>query len=194
MAKYEERCGKVCGKMSTCQQIKGEHQKQLEALRTQSSSTAGEVRKALEAEATDSHTAAASSDEQPSEEALRNLDSQKARFVIRENPTVKAILTKNIQAAKEKMREEFAAATSTNLGSTADFDAQKDAIIKEKEPLLDEIAILRNEMVKECIHPKDHLVHMNTYLVCRFCERRLSIPRTVERTTSSDNSTDDGEE
>lgn len=54
------------------------------------------------------------------------------------------------------------------------------AIVKEKEPLMDDVALLRSEMVKECIHPKDHLVHMNTYLLCKFCEKKISIPRILK--------------
>ena len=53
-------------------------------------------------------------------------------------------------------------------------------LVLKKQPTLDEIAILRAEMTKECIHPKDHLVHLGTYLVCKFCDRKISIPRILK--------------
>lgn len=85
------------------------------------------------------------------------------------------------------------------VDSHQEYEERILAIIKEKEPLLDEISILRNDMIKECIHPKDHIVHMNTYLVCRFCERKLSIPRIIDRVQAPVAETDteladDGEE
>lgn len=52
-------------------------------------------------------------------------------------------------------------------------------ITLEKQPVLDEIAELRNEMVKECIHPKDHVYHAGTFLVCKFCNKNISIPRIL---------------
>lgn len=53
-------------------------------------------------------------------------------------------------------------------------------LVLKKQPTLDEIAILRAEMTKECIHPKDHLVHLGTYLMCKFCEKKISIPRILK--------------
>lgn len=54
------------------------------------------------------------------------------------------------------------------------------ALVLEKQPTLDEIAVLRAEMTKECIHPKDHLVHLGTCLMCKFCDKRISIPRILK--------------
>lgn len=69
-------------------------------------------------------------------------------------------------------------------------------LIKEKQPILDDIAALRLEMVKECIHPKDNLVHMGTYLICKFCNNKISIPRiltVVVEETEEDEGEDVGE-
>lgn len=59
-------------------------------------------------------------------------------------------------------------------------------LTREQQPTLDEIALLRAEMIKECVHPKDHLVHLNTYLMCKFCERKISIPRIVKAVVEED--------
>lgn len=53
-------------------------------------------------------------------------------------------------------------------------------LVLKKQPTLDEIAMLRAEMTKECIHPKDHLVHLGTYLICKFCDNKISIPRILK--------------
>jgi len=48
-------------------------------------------------------------------------------------------------------------------------------IIKdEKQPMLDEIQALRQVMVKDCIHPYEHLVQKDGYVECKFCNRRIN--------------------
>lgn len=47
----------------------------------------------------------------------------------------------------------------------------------DKSLILDEINDIRKTMVIDCIHPKDYLVHYDTYVKCRFCEYKISIPR-----------------
>jgi hypothetical protein len=47
----------------------------------------------------------------------------------------------------------------------------------QRQEVLDKIQVLRKQMVKECIHPKNSLVHKETYIECKFCNAKLSIPR-----------------
>jgi predicted nucleic acid-binding Zn-ribbon protein len=50
-------------------------------------------------------------------------------------------------------------------------------IADEKQPLLDEIAELRTVMVKECVHPYEHLVKTEEgFVECKFCGKRLKVP------------------
>ena len=51
------------------------------------------------------------------------------------------------------------------------------ALQNERQEHLDRIQDLRRQMVKECIHPKDLLVHKTTYIECKFCNAKLSIPK-----------------
>lgn len=51
-------------------------------------------------------------------------------------------------------------------------------IMAEKLPIMDQIETIRNEMAENCIHPIDSLVRNGDHIVCKFCERKLSIPRT----------------
>lgn len=60
------------------------------------------------------------------------------------------------------------------------FEERIFAIILEKQPIVDEIAELRSEMVKVCIHPKTTLAHFDTYVLCKFCDRKLSLPVVTE--------------
>jgi ribosomal protein L16 Arg81 hydroxylase len=48
-------------------------------------------------------------------------------------------------------------------------------IILQMQPIMDEIEAVRQEMVKECIHPKDHLVHKGTHIECKFCKSKLKV-------------------
>lgn len=74
------------------------------------------------------------------------------------------------------------------------FEQQILELIRNKQPILDDIAVLRSEMMKECIHPKDHLVHHDSYLFCKFCEKKISIPRILkDEETEADEGEDDGE-
>ena len=41
---------------------------------------------------------------------------------------------------------------------------------------MDEVDALRQEMVKECIHPYDSLVEKDNYIECKFCYKRLGLP------------------
>lgn len=50
-------------------------------------------------------------------------------------------------------------------------------IDEEKTPLLDEIDGVRKEMLKDCIHPKDMLVHQGHYIECKFCNSRLLLKK-----------------
>ena len=50
----------------------------------------------------------------------------------------------------------------------------------EKQPLLDKIAELREVMVKDCVHPYEHLVLKDGYVECKFCGKRLIVPNASE--------------
>lgn len=54
------------------------------------------------------------------------------------------------------------------------FDEQILAIIRERQPLIQEIEDLRAQMVQECIHPIEHLVDRGDFVHCKFCDRKLS--------------------
>jgi hypothetical protein len=54
-------------------------------------------------------------------------------------------------------------------------------IQKLREPILDDIDFLRIEMVDFCVHPKDLLIHKGDHILCKFCNKKLSIP-TIKRT------------
>lgn len=52
---------------------------------------------------------------------------------------------------------------------------EKLRIIMEMQPIMDDIEAVRRDMVKECIHPLDHLVHKGTHIECKFCNMKLKI-------------------
>ncbi len=51
-------------------------------------------------------------------------------------------------------------------------------IRKRMIPIYDDIAVLREEMVRTCVHPYDLLVHKEDHIVCKFCNSKISIPKT----------------
>jgi hypothetical protein len=46
---------------------------------------------------------------------------------------------------------------------------------KEKQPILDEVSVLRMTMVKECIHPFEQLVLHENHVRCKFCNHNMSM-------------------
>jgi hypothetical protein len=49
------------------------------------------------------------------------------------------------------------------------------ALIEKRKPFIEQIEELRAEMIKECVHPKDQLVHYGTHVVCKFCDARITV-------------------
>lgn len=50
-------------------------------------------------------------------------------------------------------------------------------LYEQKQPIMDEIEKLRQIMVRECIHPKDYLVHKGTHVECKFCDKVIKLRR-----------------
>ena len=59
------------------------------------------------------------------------------------------------------------------------IEEQIAVLLTKKNKLLDEIQEVRSELVKECVHPTNYLVHMGNYIQCKFCNAKLSIPREI---------------
>ena len=55
-----------------------------------------------------------------------------------------------------------------------------DIIESEKNPIMDDIQELRKTMIKECVHPYEYLIKGDNYILCKFCEKRLSVPNVDE--------------
>ena len=45
----------------------------------------------------------------------------------------------------------------------------------EKTPIMDEIEEVRRGMVHECVHPRDHLVHKGSHILCKFCGKEIRL-------------------
>lgn len=43
----------------------------------------------------------------------------------------------------------------------------------QKEAIFDEIQVLRNVMVLECVHPYDYLSVKDDYILCKFCYKKI---------------------
>jgi hypothetical protein len=46
-----------------------------------------------------------------------------------------------------------------------------------KHEVFDRIQVLRNFMIKECVHPFEQLIHKDDHIECKFCSRKISVPR-----------------
>ena len=46
----------------------------------------------------------------------------------------------------------------------------------QKVPIMDDISDLRATMVNECVHPFEFLVNKDDHVLCKFCDKKISIP------------------
>jgi hypothetical protein len=44
-----------------------------------------------------------------------------------------------------------------------------------KQPLIDQIQDVRQEMVKDCVHPYTHLIYKDDHVVCKFCYKKFVV-------------------
>lgn len=63
------------------------------------------------------------------------------------------------------------------LAELRPIEEEIEDLMAKKVPIFDKIQNLREEMVAECIHPLNHLIHMGDHVKCKFCETRISRPQ-----------------
>ena len=63
------------------------------------------------------------------------------------------------------------------LAQLRPIEEQIIALHEKKVPLFDEIQILRKEMVRDCVHPYEYVLVEKDHAKCKFCERKLSLPK-----------------
>lgn len=56
----------------------------------------------------------------------------------------------------------------------------------EKTPIMDDIQEVRNEMVKDCIHPYEYLLLKEDCVHCKFCDKKIRIPDVDTEEEQSD--------
>lgn len=55
--------------------------------------------------------------------------------------------------------------------------------MNKKTPIIDKVSALRQEMVRECVHPYTHLVYDGETTRCKFCDKSFGL---VRHDTSTD--------
>lgn len=58
------------------------------------------------------------------------------------------------------------------------------ALQTEKVKIFDELLVLRKELVDGCVHPFEQLVTHDDYVICKFCERKMVLPKNGKETDS----------
>ncbi len=62
------------------------------------------------------------------------------------------------------------------LAEIRPIEEQIIALTEKKIPLFDQIQDLRKQMLQDCIHPYEYVLVEENHCVCKFCERKLSLP------------------
>lgn len=63
----------------------------------------------------------------------------------------------------------------TLIESLKPYEEEILKIIEQKQPIIDKINAIRQDMKKDCVHPRDHLVHKGSYILCKFCNNKIRI-------------------
>ncbi len=53
-------------------------------------------------------------------------------------------------------------------------------LTEKKIPLFDQIQDLRKQMVQDCVHPYEYVLVEKDHCLCKFCDRKLSLPNIEE--------------
>lgn len=61
------------------------------------------------------------------------------------------------------------------LGKLEPIEQQMSDLMALKIPIMDDVQILRMEMVKDCVHPYTHLVFHHDHVVCKFCNNKFNV-------------------
>jgi hypothetical protein len=94
------------------------------------------------------------------------------------------------QAAERRLREKIS--NTANRSDKVSWNRKLDNMIKlvaqvnrlqeqiqdleeEKEPIVDQIAALRQVMVNECVHPFDQIVVEENHSLCKFCGKKIVV-------------------
>lgn len=54
------------------------------------------------------------------------------------------------------------------------------SLMVEKQVFTDKLTKMRNIMVEECVHPLELLSLKEKHIECKFCNRKISIPKNVK--------------
>lgn len=61
-----------------------------------------------------------------------------------------------------------------------ELEPLNDSLMKiqaDRQKIIDVITELRQQLIKECVHPKNSLIHKDTFIECKFCNAKISIPK-----------------
>lgn len=51
----------------------------------------------------------------------------------------------------------------------------------QKYPIMDDVTKLRDLMKNECVHPYEYIELKTDHAICKFCDRKLSIPEITNQ-------------
>lgn len=61
------------------------------------------------------------------------------------------------------------------LAEIQQFETKISEMIVAKQPLLDQLFMMRKEMVKICVHPREFLEQTDDGVICKFCNKVIKI-------------------
>lgn len=99
-------------------------------------------------------------DETPEQQIVRQEMEQVANVAMRGEKTAFSRKLKNMTSLIKKLQP---------------IEQQIITLTAKKMPIMDRVAVLRQDMVDSCVHPIDHLVHKGDWLECKFCNRKIQI-------------------
>ena len=98
-------------------------------------------------------------------------ETENEALIRREKETIANNATRNEKVSWDRKMDNMVSL----LAQLEPIENQITDLMAQKLPIIDKIQSLRNDMVRECVHPFTHLVHHDDYVVCKFCNKKSAI-------------------
>lgn len=99
-------------------------------------------------------------------------ETPEEELVRRNKEIVSGVATRNEKVSFDRKMHNMV----TLLAQLQPLEQTISDLLAKKIPITDKIQQLRSEMVITCVHPITHLVDHNQYIVCKFCNKKFTIP------------------
>jgi hypothetical protein len=98
-------------------------------------------------------------------------ETEEEMYVRTIKETISNVATRNEKVSWNRKMDNM----QTLIEKINPLEDQITELIAQKQPIMDGIQSLRQEMVNNCVHPFDHLIVKDDHVVCKFCFKKFVV-------------------